>query len=186
MRKLPTSSLRCDYNNLFMIYFLFSSSVDQNNFLNKDGHELFIAHMNKCFFIKIIFYDACYCFWTNFKGAFNNYVRGILANFDPRSLKWTKKNTIHLWHYRLWSFKSRDEKLEYFILPFLLVQYIHPSLNTQSCIRRPLCSTFRFENLSISPKKRIFFCFRVQKNEKIKITCNFILCNFLVRTLQCF
>ena len=125
MRKLPTSSLRCDYNNLFMIYFLFSSSVDQNIFLNKDGHELFIAHMNKCFFIKIIFYDACYCFWTNFKGAFNNYVRGILANFDPRSLKWTQKNTIHLWHYRLWSFKSRDEKLEYFILPFLLVQYIH-------------------------------------------------------------
>ena len=112
MRKLPTSSLRCDYNNLLMIYFLFSSSVDQNNFLNKDGHELFIAHMNKCFFIKIIIYDACYCFWTNFKGAFNNYVRGILANFDPRSLMWTKKNTIHLWHYRLWSFKSRDEKLE--------------------------------------------------------------------------
>ena len=53
-----------------------------------------------------------YCFWTNFKGEFNNYVRGILANFDPCSLKWTQKNTIHLWHYRLWSFKSRDEKLE--------------------------------------------------------------------------
>ena len=52
MRKLPTSSLRCDYNNLFMIYFLFSSSVVQNNFLNKDGHELFIAHMNKCFFYQ--------------------------------------------------------------------------------------------------------------------------------------
>ena len=25
-----------------------------------------------------------------------------------------------------------------------------PSLNTQSCIRRPLCSTLKFENLSIS------------------------------------
>ena len=41
-----------------------------------------------------------------------------------------------------------------------------PSLNTQSCIRRPLCSTFRFENLIISPKKRSFFCFRGQKFEK--------------------
>ena len=26
----------------------------------------------------------------------------------------------------------------------------NPSLNTQSCIRRPLCSTLKFENLSIS------------------------------------
>ena len=34
-----------------------------------------------------------------------------------------------------------------------------PSLNTQSCIRTTLCSTFRFENLSISPKKTIFFNF---------------------------
>ena len=36
---------------------------------------------------------------------------------------------------------------------------IDPSLNTQSCIKRPLCSTFRFENLSISPKKMSFFMF---------------------------
>ena len=35
----------------------------------------------------------------------------------------------------------------------------NPSLNTQSCIRRPLCSTFRFENLSFSPKKTCFFNF---------------------------
>ena len=41
-----------------------------------------------------------------------------------------------------------------------------PSLNTQSFIRRPFCSTFRFENLSISPKKKSFLCFRGPKNEK--------------------
>ena len=34
-----------------------------------------------------------------------------------------------------------------------------PSLNTQSCNRRHLFSTFRFENLSISPKKNCFFNF---------------------------
>ena len=36
---------------------------------------------------------------------------------------------------------------------------LSPSLNTQSCNRRPLCSTFRFENLSISPKKPVFSTF---------------------------
>ena len=36
---------------------------------------------------------------------------------------------------------------------------VYPSLNTQSCNRRPLCNTFRFENLSISPKKNCFFNF---------------------------
>ena len=41
---------------------------------------------------------------------------------------------------------------------------LHPSLNTQSCNRRPLCSTFRFENLSISPKKTVFFTFSASKN----------------------
>ena len=41
--------------------------------------------------------------------------------------------------------------------------YQSPSLNTQSCIRRPLCSTFRFENLSISPKKKEFFMFSGSK-----------------------
>ena len=41
--------------------------------------------------------------------------------------------------------------------------YVIPSLNTQSCIRRPLCSTFRFENLSISRKKK-FFMFSGSKN----------------------
>ena len=50
---------------------------------------------------------------------------------------------------------------------------IMPSLNTQSCISimRPLFSTFRFENLSISPKnkkkqKKSYLCFRGQKNRK--------------------
>ena len=42
--------------------------------------------------------------------------------------------------------------------PFIKVS-VTPSLNTQSCIRSPLCSTFRFENLSISPKKTSFFNF---------------------------
>ena len=42
-------------------------------------------------------------------------------------------------------------------------QSLSPSLNTQSCNRRPLCSTFRFENLSISPTKNVFSLFRVQK-----------------------
>ena len=32
---------------------------------------------------------------------------------------------------------------------------VSPSLNTQSCNRRPLCSTFKFENLR-SPKKKRF------------------------------
>ena len=47
-----------------------------------------------------------------------------------------------------------------------LNKYFWPSLNTQSCIMRPLFSTFRFENLSISPKKNIFLYFWGQKNEK--------------------
>ena len=44
-----------------------------------------------------------------------------------------------------------------------------PSLNTQCCNRRPLCSTFTFENVSSTIK-----------------TSFLILCNFLMRTLQCF
>ena len=32
----------------------------------------------------------------------------------------------------------------------------NPSLNTQSCNRRPLCSTFTFENVR-SPKKTVLF-----------------------------
>ena len=43
---------------------------------------------------------------------------------------------------------------------------LSPSLNTQSCIRRPLCSTFRCENLSISPKKTSFFQTFSIKNKK--------------------
>ena len=61
-----------------------------------------------------------------------------------------------------------------------------PSLNTKSCIRRPLCSTFenlRGTNLSISPKKIVFYVFGIKKKRK---NYNFTLCNFLVRTLQCF
>ena len=50
--------------------------------------------------------------------------------------------------------------------PILLFQY--PILNTQSCIWRPLYSTFRFENLSISPKKPFFHFFGFKKLKKIK------------------
>ena len=47
---------------------------------------------------------------------------------------------------------------------------VNPSLNTQSCIRRPLCSTFRFENQGISLKQKIFFSvIGVKKIKKIKL-----------------
>ena len=39
---------------------------------------------------------------------------------------------------------------------------IDPSLNTQSCIRRPLGSTLKFENL-LSPKKADFDTQKIQK-----------------------
>ena len=51
-----------------------------------------------------------------------------------------------------------------------------PSLNTQSCNRRTLCSTFRFENLSISPKKMFFQLFQIFSKEKNNIKA--ILCKF--------
>ena len=53
-----------------------------------------------------------------------------------------------------------------------LLKTLQPSLNTQSCNKRPLCSTFRFENVR-SPKKPSFIP-----------QINKLLCNFLVRTLQ--
>ena len=59
--------------------------------------------------------------------------------------------------------------------------YKNPSLNTQSCNRRPLCSTFTFENLR-SPKKTSFIPIKNQKKIKNIFFLNF-LCNFLVRTL---
>ena len=61
-----------------------------------------------------------------------------------------------------------------------------PSLNTQSCIRRPLCSTFRFENLR-SPKKNEFFqLFSTFCGLKKFFFIKVILCNFSVRTLGYF
>ena len=54
-----------------------------------------------------------------------------------------------------------------------------PSLNTQSCLRRTLCSTLKYENLSISlfqPKIKYF---------PNSIFFTFMLCNFLVWMLQC-
>jgi hypothetical protein len=40
---------------------------------------------------------------------------------------------------------------------------LRPSLNTQSCIRRPLCSTFRFENPRSPEKNEFFHVFGVKK-----------------------
>ena len=54
-----------------------------------------------------------------------------------------------------------------------------PSLNTQSCNRRPLCSTFTFENVR-SPKNQFYS----KKNSKKKFKRKkYILCNFLLRLL---
>ena len=51
---------------------------------------------------------------------------------------------------------------------------VEPNLNTQSCNRRPLCSTFTFENVC-NPKKS----FIPKKKEKKED----LLCNFLVQSL---
>ena len=51
------------------------------------------------------------------------------------------------------------------------MSYYHdfiPSLDTQSCIRRPLCSTLKLENLR-SPKKMSFFMFLQSKKIPIPI-----------------
>ena len=40
---------------------------------------------------------------------------------------------------------------------------LDPSLNTQSCIRRPLCSTFKFESLRSSKKERFYHVFEGKK-----------------------
>ena len=81
--------------------------------------------------------------------------------------------------------KKNLQNLIFHLIYFEKFGIVKPSLHTQSCNRRPLCSTFRFENLSISPEKKSFFCFRGQKVKNRNI-CDFILCNFLVRTQQCF
>ena len=60
----------------------------------------------------------------------------------------------------------------------------HPSLNTQSCIRRLLCSTLKFENLH-SSKKTILSPQKIQKNSNFFFIKD-ILCNFLVQMLEGF
>ena len=61
------------------------------------------------------------------------------------------------------SWRFSEEQTDFFSYSKLRT-YVHvfteknvtiPSLNTQSCIRRPLCSTLKFENLSISLLKFI-------------------------------
>ena len=58
-----------------------------------------------------------------------------------------------------------------FSFPFLSLTWelkyvLNPSLNTQSCNRRPLCSTFRFEIWVLALQKPVFPLFWVQKIEK--------------------
>ena len=55
--------------------------------------------------------------------------------------------------------------------------YFSPNLNSQSCNRRPLCSTFTFKNVS-SPKKTQFYSQKIKNNNNNNLSCN-----FLVRTL---
>ena len=64
---------------------------------------------------------------------------------------------------------------------FPFIGFGHPSLNIQSCIRRPLCCTFKCKSLR-SPKKTIF---GGQKEFK-KFLIKKVLCIFLVQTLWCF
>ena len=66
------------------------------------------------------------------------------------------------------------------------IQGENPSLNNQSCNRRPLCSTLRFENLSISPKKLFFQLFQLFSKKKKKEIIEAILCNFSMRLLKYF
>ena len=61
-----------------------------------------------------------------------------------------------------------------------------PSLNTQSCIRRPLCGTFRFEIWVLALKKPVFSTFSIFFNKKIKNFIKAILCNFSMRLLKYF
>ena len=45
---------------------------------------------------------------------------------------------------------------------------LNPSLNTQSCNRRPLCSTFTFENLRSPKKNPVLLKKKFKKNSKKK------------------
>ena len=77
--------------------------------------------------------------------------------FPCKMLQFKKCSKIH--DCKSWPFWETKIKMHF-----------NPSLNTQSCNRRPLCSTFRFENLSISPKKNCFFnFFKFFQKEKKKI-----------------
>ena len=49
------------------------------------------------------------------------------------------------------------------------IQGENPSLNNQSCNRRPLCSTFTFENVP-SPKKTSYIPKKIQKKKKYYAT----------------
>ena len=67
---------------------------------------------------------------------------------------------------------------------FRFIGFGHPSLNIQSCIRRPLCSTFKFKSLH-RPKKTVFQFFGGQKEFK-NFLIKKVLCIFLVQTLWYF
>ena len=59
------------------------------------------------------------------------------------------------------------------VLPDPLCYGVPPSLNTQSCNKRPLCSTFTFENVR-SPKKPSFIPKVKLKEKKSKKILKFI------------
>ena len=69
-------------------------------------------------------------------------------------------------------------------LVYFLKFDLHPSLNTQSCNRRPLCSTFRFEIWVLALKNPVFSTFSNLFNKKLKKIIKAILCNFSVRLLK--
>ena len=90
----------------------------------------------------------------------NNYSNKILRVCSK--LKLIPKNWPLNWPKSGWVYQSA-RKISF------------PSLNTHSCNRRPLCSTFTFENVR-NPKKPVLL-------KKTNYNNNNLSCNFLVRTL---
>ena len=89
--------------------------------------------------------------WKYFKCTYFERALNVLWTYFERTLN-------VLWTYILWKKIHRNYYWFFaFEMPWLwswnLIYY--PSLNTQSCIRRPLCNTLKFENLR-SLKWRIF------------------------------
>ena len=136
----------------------FILTVGQNNFGNKIPFFVLKTINGTC---CIVLQTWIYCFdkllrvfffCICIEDSFEVYLRDHFS-FSYGFVGISKPNIIHRMH------------LNFTIDPIHLSTY--PSLNTQSSIRRPLCSTFRFENLSISPKKNFFKLYqKINKNYK--------------------